>query len=92
MSTEFERMGLPSTEDLIRVRVEGMKHRPVDDIMPDSGRQEAIRESRCVPPDIGCGEVVRATDFRDQLSLTEYGISGFCQKCQDRVFGTGEPT
>jgi len=24
--------------------------------------------------------------FRDALSRREYGISGFCQKCQDKTF------
>ena len=26
-------------------------------------------------------------EFRDDLSLTEYSISGLCQKCQDEMFG-----
>lgn len=25
--------------------------------------------------------------FRDKLSLKEFGISGLCQDCQDKVFG-----
>jgi len=28
-----------------------------------------------------------ATEFRDELSRKEYTISGFCQECQDEVFG-----
>ena len=32
-----------------------------------------------------CGKKVEG--FRDKLSQKEYGISGFCQKCQDKVFG-----
>lgn len=28
-----------------------------------------------------------AVDFRDNLSKKEYTISGFCQACQDKVFG-----
>ena len=28
-----------------------------------------------------------ATKFRDELSKKEFSISGFCQKCQDSVFG-----
>ena len=28
-----------------------------------------------------------ATDFKDALSKREYSISGFCQKCQDAIFG-----
>jgi len=31
-----------------------------------------------------CGEPVGK--FRDGLSRKEYGISGMCQKCQDKVF------
>ena len=27
------------------------------------------------------------TEFRDELSLKEYRISGLCQKCQDKTFG-----
>lgn len=29
-----------------------------------------------------------ASSFRDALSQREYCISGMCQKCQDRVFGS----
>ena len=32
-----------------------------------------------------------ATSFRDDISRKEYAISGMCQKCQDSVFGVGEP-
>jgi hypothetical protein len=28
--------------------------------------------------------------FRDALSRKEYEISGLCQVCQDKTFGTGE--
>jgi hypothetical protein len=34
---------------------------------------------------VACGGP--ANDFKDALSKKEYGISGFCQKCQDKVFG-----
>ena len=27
------------------------------------------------------------TKFRDELSKKEFGISGMCQACQDKVFG-----
>ena len=30
------------------------------------------------------------SDFRDALSHKEYGISGFCQGCQDAIFGVEE--
>ena len=32
-----------------------------------------------------CGKV--PGKFRDELSRREYGISGLCQKCQDKTFG-----
>jgi ribosomal protein S18 len=34
-----------------------------------------------------CGEKIKMKDFKDQLSIKEYGISGLCQKCQDDTFG-----
>ena len=47
-------------------------------------RSLAIAGGGCVK----CGET--ATDFRDELSRKEYGISGLCQCCQDGIFGTEE--
>ena len=35
----------------------------------------------------GCGVKVNTSEFKDSLSMREYGISGFCQSCQDEVFG-----
>jgi len=29
----------------------------------------------------------KITNFRNEISLKEYQISGLCQKCQDEVFG-----
>jgi hypothetical protein len=29
-----------------------------------------------------------ADNFRDELSIREYLISGLCQNCQDKIFGT----
>lgn len=43
---------------------------------------EALAERVCVT----CGKPVGT--FRDELSRREYGISGTCQECQDKVFGT----
>lgn len=35
-----------------------------------------------------CNEAINYPDeFRDQLSLKEYTISGLCMKCQDEMFG-----
>ena len=33
---------------------------------------------------VTCGKP--ATEFRDTLSVKEYGISGMCQACQDLAF------
>ena len=34
-----------------------------------------------------CVSCKGVTEFRDELSKKEYGISGLCQSCQDDVFG-----
>jgi len=34
-----------------------------------------------------CGKEIKMEDFKDQLSIKEYKISGLCQKCQDNTFG-----
>ena len=45
-------------------------------------RRLAIAGNQCVK----CG--VHNLEFRDELSRREHGISGFCQSCQDDIFGT----
>jgi hypothetical protein len=47
-------------------------------------RSLAIAGNGCVK----CGEL--ATDFRDEVSRKEFGISGLCQPCQDSIFGGPE--
>ena len=44
-------------------------------------RQEASAKKICT----WCKQPL--SEFRDYLSKKEYGISGFCQSCQDQVFG-----
>ena len=44
---------------------------------------EAKKKNVCV----FCGKEIKTEDFKDQLSIKEYGISGLCQKCQDDTFG-----
>jgi len=44
-------------------------------------RHTAILTDQCVSCDRG------AKEFTDDLSRKEYTISGFCQVCQDSVFG-----
>jgi uncharacterized CHY-type Zn-finger protein len=34
-----------------------------------------------------CQKPIKEKDFRDELSIREYGISGLCQSCQDDFFG-----
>ena len=46
------------------------------------GTTQAIRDSRCPL----CKKQIGA--FRDDKSIREYHISGMCQACQDRVFGS----
>ena len=44
---------------------------------------EAKEKRVCVT----CGKPIKMEDFKDQLSIKEYKISGLCQKCQDDTFG-----
>lgn len=53
-----------------------------------TGRTSAINDDKCIAPPYGCGGP--ATEFRDELSAREYRISGMCQKCQDRFFGSAD--
>jgi len=48
------------------------------------GGHNALGAGRC--PTCS-GEV---TEFRDDLSIKEFSISGMCQSCQDSVFGSDE--
>lgn len=47
-------------------------------------RRSSIEQDICV----WCGN--SAVEFTDELSRKEYSISGLCQKCQDKMFNTGE--
>ncbi len=53
-----------------------------------TGRTSQITDSKCIKKPFGCEEPVG--DFRDALSVKEYVISGMCQACQDKAFGTDE--
>ena len=41
-----------------------------------------------------CGQCVKCgaheLEFRDELSRKEHGVSGFCQSCQDDIFGPSD--
>lgn len=45
------------------------------------GTAKAIAENKCPL----CKKLIG--EFRNEISKKEYGISGICQKCQDKVFG-----
>ena len=57
---------------------------PIDEFitaMTGKDRKATVRAGGCMT----CGGA--AVEFRDELSVREYRISGMCQKCQDSVFG-----
>jgi hypothetical protein len=50
-------------------------------------KQDMLRatvEMRCVKPPAGCGQPIG--HFLDEASQREYGITGLCQLCQDKLF------
>jgi hypothetical protein len=67
------------------------------DIMIAAGFSEQVRmveRKRCpscseftgIHPHNSPNDVPPYSGFRDALSYKEYGISGLCQKCQDKTF------
>ena len=56
------------------------------DMMKSFGFDEQIElvENNICP---FCKKQVDMADFRNDISLKEYNISGLCQKCQDNFFG-----
>jgi len=57
----------------------------LEDLMGFS-RKEAIKQDKCIPPPIGCGGP--ADRFHDPDAEREYRISGLCQRCQNKIFGS----
>ena len=57
------------------------------DIMKKMGFEEEVKkveEKRCP----FCDKLIDIeTEFRNDLSIKEYVISGLCQNCQDEMFG-----
>lgn len=56
----------------------------IDDLSMDTfgvKTSDSIKGKMCV----FCKQ--EATEFKDELSRREFGISGICQVCQDEVFG-----
>jgi hypothetical protein len=63
------------------------KSEVVDELLQQlmgKNRIATIKQRKCMTCDRN------ADYFRDNLSLREYTISGMCQRCQDKVFGTEE--
>ena len=44
---------------------------------------ELIKDRKCPL----CESKINVNDFRNELSVKEFTISGMCQKCQDDIFG-----
>ncbi len=55
------------------------------DIMRAAGFGDAVKavEKGLCP---FCKKPIKKNEFKDALSVKEYGISGLCQKCQDETF------
>ena len=59
-------------------------NKPIFQIVPSLVKR--IDDRLCVT----CPKPILDMDFRDEISIKEYGISGMCQSCQDSVFGEPE--
>ncbi|MHA1287201.1 MAG: hypothetical protein ACTSPB_07320 [Candidatus Thorarchaeota archaeon] len=46
--------------------------------------QDRINAGKCP---LCNAEINGVDEFKDEASFREYGISGMCQKCQDKTFG-----
>jgi len=46
-------------------------------------KKNLIQERKC--PE--CESKILLDSFKDEISITEYSISGLCQTCQDEIFG-----
>ena len=44
---------------------------------------DLIKENKCP----FCGNEINMDDFKDELSLKEFEISGLCMDCQNSTFG-----
>lgn len=55
------------------------------EIMKAAGFKEEVKlveEKKCP----FCKKPIVMSDFKDESSAREYGISGLCQKCQEEMF------
>ena len=53
----------------------------IEQILPEA--IERMKNNKCPI----CNSEIKPSDFKDRLSVKEFGISGMCQKCQDKTFG-----
>ena len=75
-------MKSPALENFLESFVNSIGHTRKTEVMPDG-----TIKYHCAT----CGKLVDpATDFKDTLSLKEFGISKMCQVCQDDVSSLGE--
>ena len=51
-------------------------------------REVNIMSGLCLSPPMGCGRTISPVELRewDQATFNEYRISGWCNKCQDKIF------
>lgn len=47
---------------------------------------DKVNQSKCPL----CGEKINFDDFKDELSLKEFTISGMCNQCQSKFFDIDE--
>jgi hypothetical protein len=77
MIEEENKMGIVPTQKRSELELELAK-------IFGKSRPATIMAGSCMTCDTN--DIVEA-DFRDDLSIKEYQISGLCQSCQDDVFG-----
>ncbi len=52
---------------------------------PTNALRTSIENNVCLPEPLGCGGP--AAEFKDARFAKEYTITGFCQVCQNEIFG-----
>jgi len=57
-----------------------MNEKIIEKLFP--GAIERMSKGKCPI----CGEKIKPDEFKDELSLKEFRISGMCQACQDKTF------
>lgn len=61
---------------------------PLHNFMKENFAKEMdrVKEGKCP----FCGKEIDMNEFKDELSIREFKISGICQKCHDETFGEDE--